>query len=120
MTETRAFLLKSTVPDYATQSGPMLVINGKLHPKFLENSTSRKIRNGVGINGGAVIFVKSEDPVNFHTFATLFRDDLGAPNALYLDGTISRLYSAELGRNDRGAVMGPIVGVVTARSEAAK
>lgn len=98
---------------YATQSGPMLVIGGKLHPRFIASSSSRKIRNGVGIgDDGALIFVKSEDPVNFHSFATLFRDDLGANNALYLDGTISRLYSLELGRNDRGASMGPIVGVV--------
>ena len=112
VTDTMTFLLKSTVPDNATQSGPMLVIDGKLHPKFLENSTSRKIRNGVGISNDKVVFVKSEDPVNFHTFAVLFRDHLGADNALYLDGTISRLYSPELGRNDRGALMGPIVGVV--------
>lgn len=113
VTETMAFMLKSTVPDNATQSGPMLVIDGKLHPKFLEASTSRKIRNGVGVRGdGMVVFVKSEDPVNFHNFATLFRDDLKTPNALYLDGTISRLYSPKLGRNDRGASMGPIVGVV--------
>ena len=113
VTETMAFMLKSTVPDNATQSGPMLVIDGKLHPKFLEASTSRKIRNGVGVrDDGMVVFVKSEDPVNFHSFAVLFRNHLGAENALYLDGTISRLYSAELGRNDRGASMGPIVGVV--------
>ncbi len=36
-------------PDYATQSGPMLVINGKINPLFLANSDSKKIRNGVGI-----------------------------------------------------------------------
>ena len=99
------------VRDY-TQSGPMLVIDGKLHPKFKAGSSSRKIRNGVGKSGRHLIFVKSEEPVNFHDFASLYKDHLKAENALYLDGTISRLYALNLGRNDIGAKMGPIVGVV--------
>ena len=96
----------------ATQSGPMLVIDGKLHPKFKANSTSLKIRNGVGQKGNKLIFVKSETPVNFYEFASLYKDELKAENALYLDGTISRLFAPNLGRNDFGAKMGPIIGVV--------
>ena len=99
------------VRDY-TQSGPMLVLDGKLHPKFKAGSSSRKIRNGVGKSRNELIFVKSEVPVNFHDFASLYKDHLKAQNALYLDGTISRLYAPNLGRNDFGAKMGPIVGVV--------
>jgi|GEM_PF-45365 len=113
ITETKHFMIKSFVPDNATQSGPMLVINGKLHPKFKAGSTSRKIRNGVGkTHTGDIVFVKSDVPVNFYDFASLFKDHLKANNALYLDGVISRLYSTELGRNDFGPKMGPIVGVV--------
>lgn len=97
----------------ATQSGPMLVIDGALHPKFLPDSTSRKRRNGVGVReDGTVVFALSDTPVTFHEFATYFRDELKTPNALYLDGTISRLYAPELSRNDPGLAMGPIVGVV--------
>jgi len=96
----------------ATQSGPMLVIDGALHPKFLASGTSRKIRNGVGVGrDGLVYFVKSETPVNFHGFARLFRDHLGADDALYLDGTVSRVFIAGE-RNDAGVPMGPMVGVV--------
>ncbi len=99
---------------YATQSGPMLVIDGDIHPRFLPASDSRKRRNGVGVteDGEAVYFVLADTPINFYNFATYFRDVLKTPNALYLDGTISRLYAPELGRNDPGAAMGPIVGVV--------
>jgi len=101
------------VVQYATQSGPMLVIDGEIHPRFLLDSTSRKRRNGVGVReDGAVIFVLADTPVTFHQFATFFRGELKTPNALYLDGTISRLYAPGLGRNDPGAAMGPIVGVV--------
>ena len=102
---------------YATQSGPMLVIDGALHPKFLKGSESRKIRNGVGVREGSseIVFVKSEAPVNFYDFATLFKGELKTENALYLDGTISRLYSKQLGRNDLGLRMGPIIGVVEAK-----
>ena len=96
-----------------TQSGPMLVIDNKLHPKFNKGSDSRKIRNGVGRDeSGQLFFVKSETPVNFHSFATLFKDELKTPNALYLDGAISRLFAENLDRNDFGAPMGPIIGVV--------
>ncbi len=98
---------------YATQSGPMLVIDGELHPRFLPQLQSNKRRNGVGVTAeGEVIFVLADSPVNFYDFAFYFRDVLKTPNALYLDGTISRLYAPALGRNDPGAAMGPIVGVV--------
>lgn len=97
----------------ATQSGPMLVIDGAIHPKFLTDATSRKRRNGVGVReDGRVIFAISDTPVTFYEFAGYFRNELKTPNALYLDGTISRLYAPELSRNDPGAPMGPIVGVV--------
>ena len=99
---------------YATQSGPMLVINGDIHPRFILDSDSRKRRNGVGVtNAGDVIFVLADTPVNFYDFAHYFRDVLETPNALYLDGTISRIYAPELNRNDPGVGMGPIIGIVT-------
>nr|WP_319947109.1 phosphodiester glycosidase family protein [uncultured Shimia sp.] len=105
-----------THPDcqYATQSGPMLVIDDKLHPRFLKDGTSRLIRNGVGTtpDGKTAIFAMSNQGVNFHTFARLFRDKLSTPNALYLDGRISRLYAPMIGRADAGLPMGPIIGVV--------
>jgi len=101
------------IVSFATQSGPMLVIDGAPHPRFLIDATSRKRRNGVGVRkDGSVVFALSDTPVTFYEFASFFRDDLETPNALYLDGAISRLYAPELGRNDPGLAMGPIVGVV--------
>ena len=98
---------------YATQSGPMLVIDGDLHPRFLPDSTSFKRRNGVGVReDGTVVFAISDTSVTFNEFATYFRDALNCPNALYLDGTVSRLYAPALGRDEPGLPMGPIVGVV--------
>lgn len=100
-------------PRFATQSGPMLVIDGKLHPRFLPDSTSLKTRNGVGVTDkGEVVFVVSKRSVRFHDFATLFRDTLYCPNALFLDGTISSVYSPEINRHDRLFPMGPIIAVV--------
>ena len=111
--ETAAFRAKDPKVRYATQSGPMLVVNGKIHPRFLPDSDSLKRRNGVGVDEtGAVFFVLADAPVRFHDFAAFFRDGLKTPNALYLDGTISRLYAPEIGRNDPGAAMGPVIGVV--------
>ncbi len=98
----------------ANQSGPMLVINGELHPRFLKDSDSRYIRNGVGTteDGKTAYFVISNNIVTFHEFGSLFRDALKTPNALYFDGNISRLYAPELNRHDGGFPMGPIVGTV--------
>lgn len=97
----------------ASQSGPMLVIDGELHPRFLGDSDSRYIRNGVGTSadGDRAWFVISDAPVNFHRFGRVFRDHLGAAQALYFDGNISRLHAPGLGRSDQGFPLGPIVGV---------
>lgn len=105
-------------PDLATQSGPLLVNRGVLHPQFGPDSDSKKIRNGVGLQAsGKVLLVMSEEPVNFHRFAILFRDGLACPDALYLDGTISGIYSPELKRNDSGYPYGPILAVTSAENE---
>ena len=111
--ETGRYLASPPAARFATQSGPMLVVDGKIHPKILPNGTSAKIRNGVGIGaGGAVFFAIADEPVTFDKFARLFRDGLGCANALFLDGSVSSLYAPELKRDDELGPIGPIVGVV--------
>jgi uncharacterized protein YigE (DUF2233 family) len=111
--ESRAFARARVLPDYATQSGPMLVIDGAIHPKFSARGTSLKRRNGVGVAGPReVVFAISEGAVNFHAFARLFRDRLGCRNALFFDGTVSSLHAPDLGRSDAIVPLGPIVAVV--------
>lgn len=112
--ETRYYLATAPACAYATQSGPMLLIDGALHPRFLPDSTSRHVRNGVGTapDGRTAWFVLSNEPVTLHEFARMFRDALGVRQALYLDGNISRLFAPELGRADVGLPLGPMVGVV--------
>ena len=113
VTETSRYLAAPPAARFATQSGPMLVIDGKIHPKIKPDGASEKIRNGVGAcEGGAVVFAISDEPVNFDTFARLFRDSLSCKNALFLDGSVSSLYAPELDRDDELAPIGPIVGVV--------
>ena len=95
----------------ATQSGPMLVIDGALHPRFLPDSTSRFIRNGVGTSadGQRVIFAISNRPVTFHEFGRLFRDGLNFPQALYLDGNVSRMFAPGTRRRDQASGLGPMI-----------
>ena len=96
----------------ATQSGPMLVHRGAIHPAFREHSDSRLYRNGVcAPTPDVAVFVNSEEALNFHEFATFFRDSLKASEALFLDGTINSLYSLELKRNDFRMDLGPIIAV---------
>jgi uncharacterized protein YigE (DUF2233 family) len=112
--DTSRYLRAKAAPDFATQSGPMLVIEGKIHPKISADGPSQKIRNGVGVReGGRVaVFAISERPVTFGSFARLFKDSLGCRNALFLDGSVSSLYAPGLGRSDLSRPLGPLVGAV--------
>ena len=99
--------------ELATQSGPLLVEAGRIHPVFKPGSTSLLFRNGVGVvEPHTVCFAISEEPVNFYEFATLFRDVLHCPDALFLDGTISSLHAPALKRSDKKIDLGPMIGIV--------
>ena len=96
---------------YATQSGPMLVIDGEIHPAFKEGSTNLNIRNGVGIlPDHRIVFVLSKTEVNFYDFAMCFKK-LGCKNALYLDGLVSRVYFPEQDWIQTDGNFGVIIGV---------
>ena len=96
----------------ATQSGPLLLRGGKIHPAFQPGSKNHLIRNGVGVSSqGVVVFAISEEPVNFLEFATLFRDVLDCQDALYFDGVVSSLHSPQLKRSDQQVELGPIIAV---------
>ncbi|MTE00673.1 hypothetical protein GIY56_10265 [Paracoccus sp. YIM 132242] len=112
--ESRAFADARPPCRLATQSGPMLVIDGDLHPRFLVDSDSRYVRNGVGVSpdGQTAWFAISDRAVTFHEFGRLFRDGLGVRDALYFDGSISRLYAPGVNRADFGRSLGPIIGLV--------
>lgn len=114
ITESQAYLDLGLDPDYATQSGPMLVLDGALHPELNPDGTSHRRRNGVGVSqdGETVFFAISDSAVTFHEFATLFSDSLSVPNALFLDGQVSRIYAPQIDRNEIGADLGPIVAVL--------
>ena len=99
--------------ELATQSGPLLVIGGQIHPAFKPESTSALYRNGVGVKSPReVFFAISEEPVNFYQFATLFRDTLHCPDALFFDGTVSSMHAPELKRSDKKIDLGPMIGVI--------
>ena len=96
--------------DFATQSGPMLVIDGRTNPRIKPGSTSAKIRNGVGIQDQhTLVFAISKEPVSFWNFAQLFRLGLESRSALFLDGSISSLYAPALHRSDMLYPIGPII-----------
>ena len=114
VTETGRFLKSRAQPAFATQSGPMLLNNGRINPHIHASGVSEKYRNGVGVSDGHILrFAISNAPVMFHQFAALFRDRLNCPDALFLDGGgASALYAPSIGRHDRFHPMGPMVGVV--------
>jgi uncharacterized protein YigE (DUF2233 family) len=112
-----AFANARVRPVLATQSGPMLLIAGRLHPRFQDDGPSRLIRNGVGERaGGGAAFVISDTPVSFGKLARFFRDELAIRDALFLDGSVSSLWEPARGRMDVFAPLGPMMWV-EARSD---
>ncbi|MES2903160.1 MAG: phosphodiester glycosidase family protein [Pseudomonadota bacterium] len=104
---------------FATQSGPMLVIDGAIHPKFDPDGQSRFIRNGVGIApNGSALFVISNEVVSFGKLARFFRDHLKTRNALYFDGSVSSLWDPANGRMDAGVPLGPMIVATKAEASA--
>lgn len=106
-------------PEFGTQSGPLLLVDGKLHPEVQDDGPSKAIRNAVGIDaGGKAHFVISDAPVSFGQLARYYRDVLKVRQALYLDGAISSLWDPARSRMDKGRV-GPIIVVRHMESEEA-
>jgi uncharacterized protein YigE (DUF2233 family) len=114
ITESRDYAAQARHPLLATQSGPMLVIDGEIHPSFSADGDSRLIRNGVGVlDDHTAFFVISETAVSFGKFARFFRDHLHCRNALFLDGNVSSLWAPSLHRRDDARLLGPMLVVLS-------
>lgn len=99
---------------HATQSGPALLLDGEIHHEFREGSTNYALRSGVGVSpDGQTVYLALAGWTNLWDFATLFRDQLGVEDALYLDGQISDLWVT--GMETPGVLSGPYAGIITAR-----
>lgn len=102
--------------DYATQSGPMLVLNRQINPIFLPQGKSLKQRNAVGLKNQRLYFVITQQPVNFYTLASFMQNQLKLEQALYLDGSISAIYLAENQVNTQSHSFGPMFAYIEDQS----
>ncbi|MCB0431377.1 MAG: phosphodiester glycosidase family protein [Flavobacteriales bacterium] len=109
----KRFVPENKQVHFATQSGPMLVIDGKIHPKFVHGSKNLHLRSGVGImpDGKVVFIISRSNKTNFHDFAVIFKDVFGCANALYLDGAISKMYLPHLRPDETGGNFGTMISV---------
>lgn len=110
---TEQYAKRSHTTQWATQSGPMLIVDGKINPQIAPDGPSRFIRNVVCVRDPhTAVFAISEEPISFGRMARFLRDNLGCRNALYLDGAISSLWSPSIARKDGAHPLGPIVVVL--------
>lgn len=106
-------------PHFATQSTPLLVIDGEVHPAIPHDSANRSTRSGVGVDvRGRALFVISDEPVSMGKLARLYRDVLNVTDALCLGGAGAQVWDPAAGRMDEGPAFGPLI-VVENRAEAA-
>lgn len=99
--------------DFATQSGPMLIINHRVNPALVNYKNSRLIRNGVCVDDtGSTFFSISKSPVTFVEMAAYFTSSLRCKDALYLDGAVSQIYwpARKIGFSPNE--LGPMIGVI--------
>jgi uncharacterized protein YigE (DUF2233 family) len=112
VTTTRKFLDISEEVKYATQSGPMLVFDGKINEQFTEGSENLHIRSGVcAVTQDELVFIISNERVNFFEFASEFLNR-GCTDALYLDGFVSKMYAPDIGRIESGGAFGVVIGFI--------
>lgn len=110
---TEEYVARKPAPRLASQSGPMLVIDGAIHAAFTEGSDNLRRRSGVGVvSANEVVFAISKLTINFYDFAALFKDELKCENALYLDGDISLFYAPEAGKSFEGGIYAGMFAVV--------
>ncbi len=96
---------------YATQSGPMLVVDGQINELFVNGSKNLNIRNGAGIlPNNKTLFAMSKKEINFYDFAKYFKDK-GCKNALYLDGFVSKTYLPQQNWIQTDGDFGVIIGL---------
>ena len=96
--ETLEFARSGVKPRLATQSGPLLLRKGAIHPAFNADSPNKRQRSAVGVRtkDGQVIFALSDREdrvkgrVTFHQLARFFLHQ-GCTDALYLDGDLSEM-----------------------------
>ncbi len=110
--ETKNYVSNETIK-FATQSGPMLVIDGAIHSVLKKGSLNLNIRNGVGIlPNNNILFVMSKTKLNFYDFANYFKTK-GCKYALYLDGFVSRVYLPEKKWEQLDGDFGVMIGVTS-------
>lgn len=102
---------KKKLPKFATQSGPMLVVDGKINSKLSLHSENLNVRSGVGVmKNGRAVFIISSGKINFYDLALIFKDYFNCENALYLDGAISQMYFKGQQHIPNGS-FGPMIGI---------
>jgi uncharacterized protein YigE (DUF2233 family) len=107
------FDLHAAAPVWATQSGPLLLFHGSLHPQISPDGKSGFTRNGVGlIDPHRALFVIADDPISLGRLARFFRDVLHCRDALYFDGAISSAWIPATGRLDHDHPLGPMIVVL--------
>lgn len=108
--KTSSYTHDSTVK-FATQSGPMLLVDGEINPIFSQNSNNFNIRNGVGIlPNKELIFAISKNQVTFFDFAKYFKEQ-GCINALFLDGFVSKAFMPDKKIEQLDGKLGVLIGV---------
>ncbi|MEM9987032.1 MAG: phosphodiester glycosidase family protein, partial [Bacteroidota bacterium] len=112
-TQTYLRLADTLALNWATQSGPMMVVEGRINPLFNDGSPNRHIRNAVGVTANnELVFAMSAQRVTFYELSS-FMINQGCENVLYLDGAISQAYLPTLGldRLEAGDRLGPIIAI---------
>lgn len=98
--------------EFATQSGPLLLIAGKENQTLSKYGNHQTIRNAVCIDSQSKVTLSiSKQPVSFGEMISHFKKNTNCYSALYLDGAISDAYSEENSIKDSYTSYGPLLAI---------
>ena len=84
-----SFFQNTSDISFAIQTGPMLISNNNINPRFEVTSNNRYARTAIGLSnkGGKkiLVFVTSKSLVNFHEIANFMKIQQGCEDALHLE-----------------------------------
>ncbi len=86
ITESKEYNTRTLQEENSIQSGPLLIMNGKLHPKLNLFSPNKHGRSAICTitqnNERFILFVTALDPVNMYTFSVLIKQRFNCDFAL--------------------------------------
>ncbi len=111
--EFKTFALNHQV-EFATQSGPLLLIAGKENKSLSKYDNNKTVRNAACVDSQSKVTLSiSKQPVSFNKLIGHLKKDAHCYSALYLDGSISGKFEKTSSTDHPFSSYGPLIAITS-------